>query len=246
MPAATLLFLLTARERLTQLAAEYGIEIQVVAQDTRLQRGGYDVTAHPVPDALLEEYEPLFEKEWRKYPVSLMAKVHLKRIVIGRDVRVHDQPRAAIPEFDPGWFWLDADINTRRPTYGSHALHHDFFHMIDQWDTPNGRNDPEWKKLNPPNTPDGPGGWNMQKGNPGALRADLPGFITQYATSAIEEDKAEVYSHLITSPAFIAGRAALDPILAQKVARIKFLVESFEPKMDGDWWPKWRLPFTPL
>lgn len=241
MPAAVFAFLLTTpRERLAKLAADYGVEIQVIDADAKFTRDGYDVTAKPVSDALLEEYEPLFEAEWRKYPPSLMPKVHLKRIVLGRDVRVLNQPRAAVPEFGPGWFWLDADVNTRRPNYGRHALHHDFFHMIDQWDSPNGLQDPAWKALDPVGTPDGPGGWNMQTGNPGALRADLPGFITKYATSAVEEDKAEVYSHLLTSTAFISGRAALDPILAKKVVYIKNLVATFEPTMGPSWWPTYK------
>jgi hypothetical protein len=235
--AVTSAFGQTARERLDRLAKEYGIEIQVIDKETLLKRDGYDVSAKPVPAELFEEYEPLFEREWRRYPPSLMAKIHLKRVVIGRDVRVLGQPRAAVPDFDAGWFWLDADINTRRPEYGRHALHHDFFHMIDQWDTPNGREDPDWKALDPPATPDGPGGWKMQTAGVGALRADLPGFITRYATAAVEEDKAEVYGHLLTSTAFITGRADLDPILAAKVRRIKALVAAFEPTMDASWWP---------
>lgn len=232
----------TARERLDRLAREYGIEIQVIDKDTVVNREDYDVSAKPVTPEMIEEYATLFEVEWRRYPVALMSKVHLKRVVIGRDVRVLNQPRAAVPEFEPGWFWLDADINTRRPNYGRHALHHDFFHMIDQWDSPNGRTDPEWKALNAPATPDGPGGWKMQTAGVGALRVDLPGFITQYATAAVEEDKAEVYGHLLTSTAFITGRAALDPILAAKVKRLKALVATFEPAMGAAWWPTFPRP----
>lgn len=226
----------TPREKLARLAADYGIEIQVLDRDTNIQRDGYNVTGKPVSDELLTEYEPMFEREWRRYPVSLMAKVHLKRIVIGANVRVLDQPRASVPEFAPGWFWLDAEVNSRRPNYGVHALHHDFFHMIDEWDTPNGRQDPGWKALD--DRPEGPGGWNMQKKGVGALRTDIPGYITQYATAAVEEDKAEVYGHLLSSPWFILGRAAMDPILAKKVARIKALIAAFEPAMGPDWWPK--------
>jgi hypothetical protein len=157
-------------------------------------------------------------------------------------VRVQDQPRAAVPEFEPGWFWLDADIGSRRPSYGAHVIHHDFFHMIDEWDTPDGRLDPEWKALDGAGRPDGPGGWAMQKGNPGALRVDIPGFITLYATSAVEEDKAEVFSHLLTSTAFLFGRAALDPVLSAKVARIKALLAAFEPAMGSEWWPSFPRP----
>jgi hypothetical protein len=77
----------------------------------------------------------------------------------------------------------------------------------------------------------------MQNAGVGALRVDLPGFITKYATAAVEEDKAEVYGHLLTSTAFISGRAALDPILAAKIRRLKDLIAAFEPAMGPGWWP---------
>jgi hypothetical protein len=227
----------TARERIAAVAHDYGLE--VVVADHRVTEGkAVEISAEPVPDAVLDRYVDIFETEWRRYPKSLMARVRLKRIVIGTDVKVVGQPRAAVPDFDRGWFWLDAKIGQRIPRYGRHVLHHDFFHMIDERDSPNGLKDPEWESLNPPTVKYGKGGWFMQSGDVGKLRDDLPGFLTEYATSAVEEDKAEVYGHLLGSPTFVRRRAAADPILAAKVARLKALLRAFEPAMDEGWWRK--------
>lgn len=223
------------RMTLAKLAAEDGIEIQIVDHPMRVVRDGYEVTADPVTEAQLAAYAPLFDQEWRRYPRTLMVRTRLGTVLLGANVRVNGQPRAAVPEEIPGWFWLDAAVGSRLPAYGKHVIHHDFYHLIDYWDSPDRRRDPNWETLNPPGTHYGTGGWNMQKGNPGALRSDLPGFLCAYATSAVEEDKAEVFSHLLTSTPFVMDRVAHDPVIARKVARIRALVVAFEPTMDDAW-----------
>ncbi|MGV3614367.1 MAG: hypothetical protein ACO1SV_03435 [Fimbriimonas sp.] len=226
----------SARERFAVVGKEYGVEVVIVDRRLEEKRNGFSITAEPVSEAILERYAPIFEQEWRRYPRSLMVRTRVGKIVIGTDVRVLGQPRAAVPDFSPGWYWLDAQVGQRIPRYGKHVLHHDFFHMIDERDSEDGRRDALWEALNPSTVKYGKGGWFMQSGNVGALREDLPGFLTEYATSAVEEDKAEVYGHLLGSPAFVRRRAAADPVLAAKVARIKALVKAFEPAMDDAWW----------
>ncbi|CAN5525333.1 hypothetical protein BH11ARM2_BH11ARM2_01660 [soil metagenome] len=223
------------RVAIEKLAKDDGIQIQILDQPAKFQRDGYTVTAEPVTDAILARYLLIFEKEWRKYPRTLMVRTNLARIVLGSNVCVEGQPRAAVPEFIPGWFWLDADIGSRLPDYGRHVLHHDFFHMIDYWDSKDRLADKAWEALNPPSFHYGRGGWFAQKGNPGALRTDLPGFLDEYSESAVEEDKAEIYSHSLTSPAFIAERIKADRVLATKFARVWALVQIFEPQMDANW-----------
>ena len=237
--AAALLLALTPAEGLARLAKDDGIEIVVLRAPVRIRRDGYAVAAEGVPETVLAAYAPILDAEWRRYPASFMRYVGLKRIVIGSKVRVEDQPRAAVPEFDQGWLWLDAEVGSRLPNYGRRSLHHDFFHMVDRRMNPGqqGR-DPAWAALNPPNVRYGNGGWWMQKGDVGRLRADLPGFLTAYSTSAVEEDKAEVFSHLLCDPAFVAERAAADPVMRVKVGRLKSTLLDFDPDISPSWWPK--------
>ena len=233
---ASLLAQTSPQAGLERLATDYGIEIRVLRTVLRASRNDYAVVGHPVPSETIARYAPLFEREWRRYPPSLMRRVGLRKIVIAADVRVEGQPRAAVPEFRQGWFWLDATVGSRLPEYGRKTIHHDFFHMIDERDDPEGRQDPAWAALNAPGTTYGSGGWWMQKGDVGALTRERPGFLTVYSTAAVEEDKAEIFSHLLCSPAFVAERVAADPVVATKVARLKAILEAFEPAMDAAWW----------
>jgi len=53
------------------------------------------------------------------------------------------------------------------------------------------------------------------------------GFISAYATSALEEDKAEVFSFLMTEPAAVADMAKRDPVLKLKVLAVQKQFEAF-------------------
>src|SRR5271157_4725508 len=72
--------------------------------------------------------------------------------------------------------------------------------IIKMSNTTNFYNDPVWKKLNPVSFTYAGKGVDMLKGD-----ADITslhprqGFITLYATSAVEEDKAEVFAYLFTA-----------------------------------------------
>jgi hypothetical protein len=222
---------------LAQLSRDYGVAIQLATEKVRLQRRGYVVECQPLSTADLERYAPILDREFRRYPKSLFDKISLRRVIVGSGVRVESQIRAAVPDFEGATFWLDATLGGKKPAYGAHVFHHDLYHMIDEVDDVEGRMDSAWRALNDSRVQYGKGGWYMQSGNVGALRTDLPGFLTEYATSAVEEDKAETYAHLITSPAFVRRQAAKDEVLASKVARVKALVKAFEPAMGDAWWP---------
>ena len=236
-PAILLAQTPTPEARLALLSREEGIEIQVVRTVLRATRYDFSIVSDPVPGPMLARYAPILESEFRRYPASFLRRVGLKRIVVGSRVRVEGQPRAAVPEFDRGLFWLDAEVGSRIPEYGRRALQHDFFHMVDRAMAPaaQGR-DPAWAALNAKDFRYGIGGWWMQRANVGALRRDLPGFLTAYSTSATEEDKAEVFSHLVCDPAFVAERAAADPVLRTKVERLKASLAAFDPEIDAAWW----------
>lgn len=225
----------TAKERLAKMAIDFGIEIEVVSKSVTYSRPGYKVRAEAVSNLLLGKYVDLFETNWRRYPRTIFIRTKLGKIVIGAKVKVQDQPRAALPEFNLGWFWLDADTGVRVPEYGRQVLHHDFYHMIDEWDSPDKRTDKVWEALNAPTVKYGKGGWYAQKGNTGALRTDLPGFLSEYSISAVEEDKAEIFSHLIVSPKFVADRIKADKVLAAKVKMLKKNLVAFEPALDENW-----------
>ena len=60
--------------------------------------------------------------------------------------------------------------------------------------------------------------------------------MNRYAMSGVEEDKAELFAHMMVEPDLVAGRAKNDSHLRAKVERMRELLEEFSPKMDAAFW----------
>jgi len=52
-----------------------------------------------------------------------------------------------------------------------------------------------------------------------------------YGTAAVEEDKAELFAHMIVDGSFVKDRASHDPVLAAKVALLRERLAKFDPAM---------------
>jgi hypothetical protein len=120
------------------------------------------------------------------------------------------------------------------------VIHHEFFHIIDYKDDGQVYKDEAWAALNPKDFKYGDGGKNWQKegSSTTALTTKYPGFLTHYSTTGVEEDKAELYAHLIVHPAIVNERMKTDAVLSAKVARMKALLKAFCPDMNEAWWKK--------
>lgn len=57
---------------------------------------------------------------------------------------------------------------------------------------------------------------------------DLPGFLSGYATSGVEEDKAETFAFAVTRAPMVKARAATDPALRAKLAELGRRLEAFD------------------
>ena len=68
------------------------------------------------------------------------------------------------------------------------------------------------------------------------LNKDQPGFLNRYATTGVEEDKAEVFAHLIVNRQMLDERVKTDTILADKLRRMKDLLQTFCPQVDERFW----------
>ena len=180
----------------------------------------------------LDLYRKILAAELGKYPMPLLQKSKLKGIAIVKNLSVAGQRRAAMPDYENEILYLDFQRGAHNPAYQAHVIHHEFFHLLEQ--ELNGSayfKDPEWAKLNPKNFRYGKGG-NKQRGNDNfALVHPQSGFINRYSTSALEEDKAEIYAAL-----FIPGErkkinamAAKDTHLAAKIKMMRRILHAIDP-----------------
>ena len=222
---------------LAAIGKKYGLEIVTSAPKfpVQMQTGVIDGAEAPKADA--ESYAAIFAFEWSLYPPELVKNTRLKQVVFCKDLAFAKQKRTAVPDFDHDVLYLDVVRGRNDDTYVRKVIHHEFFHIIDLRDDGKLYEDERWAKLNPPDFKYGPGGAKLQD-DPSVTTTgqDVPGFLNRYAAAGVEEDKAEVFAHLIVEPKMMADRAKKDKYMRAKVERMKELLADFAPKVDKSFW----------
>jgi hypothetical protein len=222
---------------LAALGKKYGLEIVSAAPQfpVKLRTGAIDGAEAAKSDA--DSYAAIFAAEWSLYPPELVKKTRLKKVVFCKDLAYEKQKRTAVPDFEHDVLYLDVARGRSDEQYVRKVIHHEFFHIIDLRDDGKLYEDERWAKLNPPEFKYGQGGAKLQN-DPTVTTTggDEPGFLNRYAAAGVEEDKAEVFAHLIVEPKLMAGRIAKDKYMRAKVERMKELLAEFTPKMDEKFW----------
>ncbi|MBC8066091.1 MAG: hypothetical protein H7Y17_14760 [Chlorobia bacterium] len=244
---ASLLFLATILAQgpagLLEVGTKYGHKIEVRKAAFTDKARGYEVAGDVVSDAAIEKYAPLWIQEWSRYPRGLMAKAKVAKVVFSEKLSLNGQLRAAVPAFDLETMYFDPALGAHAPTYQRGVVHHEFFHMLD-FRMGRLKLDPDWMALNPKEFKYGSGGKNMRTQGVGNLTTEIPGFLTPYGTSALEEDKAELFAHLIVSAKFVMDQAAKDPVLAAKIDLLKRRMQAYDAGFNDSFWHKPKLRST--
>jgi hypothetical protein len=222
---------------LAALGKKYGLEIVTESPKfpVHIRSGVIDGAEAAKADA--ESYAPIFASEWSLYPPELVKRTGLKKVVFCQDLSYEKQKRTAVPDFQHDVLYLDVARGRSDELYVRKVIHHEFFHIIDLRDDGKLYEDERWVKLNPPNFRYGPGGAKLQD-DPTVTTTgrDEPGFLNRYAAAGVEEDKAELFAHMIVEPKLVAARAEKDKYIRAKVERMKELLAEFTPKMDEAFW----------
>ncbi len=222
-------------ESLIQISKKYEVQVDVIAEPYSWRGRGYTVETSAPTSADLAKYAKIFASEWNRYPVSVIRAAKVKRIVIATGISLNKQVRAAVPSFDSNTMYYDTTLGSYNEAYQRLVVHHEFFHMMDQVQGLV-RKDPEWAALNPPDFHYGNGGDKMRNLGAGVLTDKLPGVLTPYAMSAIEEDKAELYGHLLVDREYVAGRVKADAVIAAKVGLLKARMQKWDAEFSDEFW----------
>lgn len=221
-----------------ELAAHFriGIEAQQPEFPVRIASGLITGAPAAAPDVQL--FTPLLVAEFSRYPVELVQKTRLKRIVLCRDLAFAGQLRTALPDVEHDTLFLDVCRGSDNPTYQRKVIHHEYFHMIDFRDDGRYGPDERWAALNPTSFTYGEGGVTAQsRPDTSVLTLEFPGFLNHYSTTAVEEDKAELFANLMVEPSVVLERCRTDAVLATKCEALKLLMADFCPAVDGAFWP---------
>lgn len=233
-------------QQIEQLERDYEVKVVLDSVEFPKQaRYSYRITARQASLPDLKHFLPLFVTEWRLMPAALVKATKLKYIVFGTAFRIPADTisRAAIPDYFQEAMFYDVRHTHDNPAdrlYFRTIVHHEFFHYIDFKDDGLVYEDKQWRTLNPPEFKYGKGGARTRGAGVGLVNSRLPGFITAYAASGVEEDKAEVYRCMMMNLREMELRCEDDPVLAKKVARMKELLQTFCPEVNEEFWQQLR------
>ena len=185
----------------------------------------------------LYAYIKLVEEEIRKYPKEFFEKRELKRVLFVKKLFFQEKPTEGLFNYSRQVIFFDYARSYGQAISQRHNIHHEFYHMIEVGHE--GWKDPAWEEFN---ASDFFYGKNLTESTNdrtvGLFAPAQPGFVTDYATTSAEEDKAEVYACLfIESQRKILSRwIKTDLILQHKVTYMKDYIREYCDKMDDNYW----------
>lgn len=200
------------------IEAQTGLSVEVYISGTDSKVANPHITfrgANKNTLGFLRDYVSILQEEMKKYTPAFLKQFKISRILLVVNLKVKGTRRIACPVFSEGngTLLLDYHYGSYKKTkkhqiYARRTIHHEIFHFIDyNHQSKKWRNDDVlWRGWNPPGFHYGNGGEEMydrsqgQK-NPAALNHPHEGFISLYATSAVWEDKAEIFSTLFVNEA---------------------------------------------
>lgn len=109
------------------------------------------------------------------------------------------------------------------------GLHHEIFHFADLADDGSVSPDPSWDALNARGFAYGAGGRALRGAGAARPPDGVPGFVSVYAMSGVEEDKAETFALAMARPVETGEKAERDPILAAKLAETTRRLGKLDP-----------------
>jgi hypothetical protein len=188
----------------------------------------------------IESYWPLLWSEWNLYPPELVEKAALKRIILCEDLAFENaahvtQLRTALPDYEHHDLYLDVQRGRENTLYVCEVIHHEFFHIID-WCADQDKDEDGWIALNPPGFTYLEGGETQQKNPHTSELSDNPGFLNEYSTSGLIEDKAEIFAHMVMDRKRVEQRGMTDGIIKGKMQKMQELLRRFCPQLDAQFW----------
>lgn len=186
------------------------------------------ITCGPPRAPHLATAKKALARELGRYPSGFLKKARLRRVVFCEDLEENGRPIPSLPNYE-ATLLVDVDASE---TFLSRLVHHEVFHFVDYADDGIVVRDPAWEALNRADFRY-EGGGRVVRDPEATLPVGPEGFVTRYATAALEEDKAEIFAWLMTDKALVAGKSRADAVLAAKVARLDTIVQTFFPETRG-------------
>ena len=208
--------------------ARLGIEVLVPERAFHLESGSAALTGDRAELADTERALSTLAVELGRYPAAFLARARLHRLLLCAKLHEASEAIPSLPNYHGA---LIVDVDADAP-YLRRLVHHEVFHFADYADDDQLSRDPAWLGLNDHYFVYGSGGRFVREPGAGRFSAEIPGFVSRYATSALEEDKAETFAMRMVAPARFAALTANDPILRAKAAAVEAQLRNLSPALD--------------
>lgn len=202
-----------------------GIEVLVPQGELRLESGVATLTGHTPARIATDAALVTLTHELARYPSEFLARARLKRLLLCSGLHEGDAAIPSLPNFH-GTLIVDVDADA---PFLRRLLHHELFHFVDYSDDDQLTRDPAWLALNDRYFVYGSGGRFAREPGAGRFTSEFPGFVSRYAMSALEEDKAETFALRMSDPARFAAMIATDPVLRAKAAAVDIQLRKLAP-----------------
>lgn len=202
----------------------HGVHVLMAERPFRLPLSQGPVTGQQASGIDLTRARAVLDAELGRYPAGLLSAAGLRGVVLLAGLREGTQPIPSLPNVT-GLMLLDVNAPTGNIVW---TLHHEIFHFVDLADDGQLAHDPAWIALTP-GFSYGAGGRSMRAVWVAGPANAPAGFITGYATSGPEEDKAETFAAIMAAKPLLRERAAGDPVLAAKVALLGRRLDALQP-----------------
>jgi len=229
-------------ERASTAETEQRYGIQIAVSQTAFRRSTLygTLSGSEAPGSVAAQYTIMLCDELSVYPPSLVRAAKVKRILLCSNLTFDGEKRTAFPGYDDQTLYVDIERGCCS-RYERLVFHHELFHLIDYQDDFLVYSDPFWSGLNRPSFQYGDGGRSMQSDPSVTCLTDkIPGFVDEFSTASVEEDKAELFAYMIVLPMEIDSLASRDCILKQKTTRMQDLLLRFCTDMTPVFWEQRR------
>ncbi|CAN5852298.1 hypothetical protein BH11MYX4_BH11MYX4_69720 [soil metagenome] len=204
-----------------------GIAMLDATQPFRIELTHGAVHGTPARGPRLALTRAVVTRELERYPRKFLDAIHMRGIVFIDELHEGETSIPSLPNV-AGLLLLDISGTESDLTRG---LHHEIFHFADLADDGAMSPDAPWDALNGPGFAYGAGGRTLRAAwAAGPLDPFMSGgFVSSYATSGVEEDKAETFAFAVARPAQVLSRVAANPVLTAKLAELERRVGKMDP-----------------
>lgn len=212
--------------RLPAAANVSGVALLDATQPFRIELSHGPVSGSPAAPERLLRAQVIVARELARYPRTLLRAIRMRGIVFADDLMEGETSIPSLPNVG-GLLLLDVNGTDADLTRG---LHHEVYHFADLADDGSVSPDPAFDALNTKGFAYGAGGRSLRS-SWAALRPEgIDGFVSVYAMSGVEEDKAETFAFAMARPAQTREQAEREPILAAKLDEIAGRLGKLDPE----------------